>query len=271
MNREYCYLTFFTLVFFLCSFQPGTSQVVAGVSNPGEYRFNPNVNISLTNFSTQTDDLDLDCDGIADIQFRVYYGNISVDDVITIDLIMLDSSVSVLIDTVANGNDVPLLADQGDSLSLTNGQWASGSNNIRLALFNGGFGPPDYYTIETDRYLFWKKGGLEGWFKGSWDIYGGGVVSLDINEVLRYCRLTSLGTSRNNDVKLYPNPLKNGNLKIENDHRVFSYQLFSPKGVKLQEGRVPLDGIELPDTKGIYLVSLRMRNGSTVVKKIVQR
>lgn len=272
MSNIHRIATTLILLFGILSHLPALSQITAGGPSGVAVVVTPGINLTASTLFPFKDSaaFDMDCDSQDDFIFRLNHGSPAFDIPHIAGIEILDTSIQFCVDTNANYFDGLRFYDLGDTLNCTgNSKWST-DTDILLGNYGCGFCTP-LSEGETDKYIYWKQGIFEGWIKLSFDLNTSpSPITLDVHEILSHCLSASLEVDPLGDIKAFPNPNETGVLRFRNDLQIQSYTLYSLSGKRLMEGTISPNGLELPASKGVYLLQIDLLDGSTLIKKIIR-
>ena len=104
-------------------------------------------------------------------------------------------------------------------------------------------------------------------------------VEVYLNELVKpvtdiQTKITATENVYSQSLKIYPNPVTNGNISINADNTIVSAQLFSLNGIKLNEFKTSSSSLSVPMDKlktGAYILKITLENGHSIPTIIVKQ
>lgn len=261
----------FTILFLCCTGIPMTlAQMTAGSTPNGMCIINPLINLSVdVVFEEDTASFDIDGDGVNDLRIRLYKGATIVDGASSVVMYQLNSSVEICSDTgfFAMANYYNL--DDTLSCAITD-EW---NMNFPSPLGNYGcflcFGP----SLITDSYIAFRLDSVITWIKISFDIDDSEAeLTASISEVLTVCTVNSIGKMKHKgEFNVFPNPVSDRMISIECAESVLSVEVFNMMGQRVTIPAIADNQIELPESKGMYMVKVYGENGGYWQRKVLRQ
>ncbi len=104
-------------------------------------------------------------------------------------------------------------------------------------------------------------------------------VEVYLNELVKpvtdvQSKITATENIFSQSLKIYPNPVSNGNISINADNTIVSAQLFSLSGMKLNEFTAGSNSLSIPMDKlktGAYILKITLENGNSIPTIILKQ
>jgi hypothetical protein len=104
-------------------------------------------------------------------------------------------------------------------------------------------------------------------------------VEIYLNELVKpvtdvQAKITATENVFSQSLKIYPNPVTNGNISINADNTIVSAQMFSLNGIKLNEFKTGSNSLSVPMDKlktGAYILKITLENGNSIPTIILKQ
>ena len=258
--------TFFLPLVFLS--QILICQINAGEVVEGTSSFDPNVLLENSeSWTTITDSIDLDCDGIDDLELRLYNGAIEIDDVNGCTLKRLNENLEIC----GSGDDIyfrpQYYSFSSEMTCMGDFDWVSDST-YGLGNF-GGWIPLPPSLIEDEYIAFRMNAGTVdeayGWINISFNLEVWDLTA-EIHEVLILCEPSHISEEHFRSSIVFPNPTSDGYFTIEGVRNEDKVQLFDAMGREIPLERINKGQFKFDSMSGYYSLRIVHEHGIEIVK-----
>lgn len=251
---------------------PLQAQLLAGEIPDGGFSYDLSVDLSLElTHSSDTADLELDCDDFMDARAVLMRGAPEVDAPHVASLQFVDNDIEVCMDMAPGSQQRPKYYSFGESLDCSGDFAWQLTDQLVLGDLGGffGIGP---WTIDS-QYIAFRRGGEMGWMLLSFDLNGLDEIRLQIHEILPLCQgpLSVVETEEPALFSLYPNPVLGGALHVEFTKDIRQLEVLDPSGRMLASYSGMLRTVAAPETAGSYFLRATFTDGARSVSRFVRQ
>jgi hypothetical protein len=247
----------------------GTAQIDAGDAPQGTSAYYPGIDIQLaTQFTSGTEQFDLDCDSIPDIAALLVRGEPAIDAPNSAWLNLLHPGIELCKDMAMN--ERPQYYTAGQLLDCSGAfTWQTDSFNVLGDM--GTFGAIGPFVVDS-MYVAYRMGVAVGWILVSFDLTGGVVpVWLQINEALQLCGPNSVGSLASAPaLQLLPNPGHGGPIQLQSAEPFQRIEVLDLSGKVLAQYSGSVRTIASPEVAGTYLVRAWYADGRRAIGRLVR-
>ncbi len=258
------------------------AQLVAGVVPAGYTSTAYSIHLEpLVDFTEDSTDFDVDCDGVDDFRLFLDRNNPSIDASNRLYLRSLVDSIRICVDDMTT-----LCPNYNHSLNYIDGQVMTCASPFAMlnddnvvvgdyvTFLCGGVAPQaaDSVYIHYDKTV---NGALfEGWILMSFDIVSSNTIDpwAEVYAAIGMCGATGIDQHDLGDLQfeLYPNPSTEGRFNWSSSTRVISVEVFDLIGQCIHTGPGGTIGsLELRARKGSYLMKCRTEGGLVHVERLI--
>jgi len=262
------YIILIAVFFFLIQSGMSYAQVLAGSVPLGTSIVYPNIILKdATPGGSEMDSVDLDCDGIKETVFELYYGNPSLDFCHAFNLFVRDSSIEICADSGSMFMPKIPLYNYGDTLCSGDYIWR---NNGQYHIGWGAGLCFPYRDLEIEKYIGFRKFQSTAWIKVSFDLSGGiDTVSATIHEFLALCDYAEIRDySSDKFFNISPNPSVDGKIRLKADRRISKIEITNAFGQVVNSLSGDHLTMTLPETSGLYILRVIDSKGNYQAEKV---
>lgn len=250
---------------------PVRAQLTAGEVPVGSIAYEVNIILSLDlQFTTDSADLELDCDDFADIRAVLHHGAPPVDAPHVASLHFVDDDIEMCMDMGPSFQQRPKYHAFGETLDCSGDfDWQFADPLVLGDL--GGFQGTGPWTIDS-MYIAYRRGDEMGWILLSFDLTGNDEVRLEIHRILPICQGPTAVAENEQParVTLYPNPGNGGTLHVESARGLRHLELLDPTGRVIAQYSGSARTIPAPEIAGSYLVRATFADGRRSVSRFMR-
>jgi len=248
-----------------------SGQGLAGSIPPGSSVLKQAVSLSIEGYQVDTMAyLDIDCDGLNDIGFKIYQGYPPGNEDNLAYLSIFNNAFSIC---TTDSTGIVSLYNLDDTLCITGHQWTSDSLYV-LGCY--GYNCTEPVWNENEKYIAYKKNTTQaiGWIKLSIHLFSEKApqpITLIIHEWLLLCIPNALVDIRNDpSLVIYPNPTKDGWVHIQHPELINHINVITSLGKIAKSYSGQETQILLPDNKGLYIIQVISTQDQTSYKKVLR-
>ena len=258
-------------VAFLMISAPLLAQLTAGEIPAGSIAYTTNIDLNLTTqFTSDSADVELDCDDFGDVRAQLFRGAPEVDAPHVAMLHFVDNDIEVCTDLTTGFQLRPKFYSFSEVLACVgNFDWLMGDQLVLGDL--GGFtgiGP----TRIDSMYIAYRRGNEMGWILLSFDLESP-EISLQIHHVLPICQGPNSIEQYEapTPVSLFPNPSNGGSIRVESPYALMSLEFLDPTGRVIAQYNGNTRTMAAPERSGTYFLRATDTNGLQTVTRFVQQ
>lgn len=262
--------TLLALALILC-YAPLHAQLLAGEVPDGSTAYQVGIDLTLsTAFSSDSADVEFDCDDFMDAWARLYRGAPEIDAPHVAMLDFLDEDIEVCMDLTGGFQQRPKYHAFGEALDCSGGFEYMFADELVLGDL-GGFTAIGPWTVDS-MYIAYRRGGIVGWILLSFDLTGLDI-RLQIHELLSICDgTTAIATNEAlAPLALFPNPSNGEVLRVESPDAIRALDVFDATGRRVAGYRGMVRTIYGPERPGCYLVQATHADGRRSVTRLVRQ
>lgn len=251
---------------------PLRAQLTAGEVPDGSIMYEVNIDLSLDlAFTSDTADLELDCDDFMDVRAVLLRGAPEIDAPHVASLLFVDDDIEVCMDMAPAFQQRPKYHAFGEVMDCSGDFDWQIADQLVLGDLGGfmGIGP---WTIDS-MYIAFRRGSETGWILLSFDLAGTDELHLQVHRLLPICQGPA-GVTEDEPptwVNLYPNPGTGGMIRVESARPLRQLELLDASGRVIAQYVGNVRMIAAPETAGSYLVRATFTDGRRSVSRCMQQ
>jgi hypothetical protein len=266
--------TTLTPILLLLLSAPMHAQLSAGEVPDGSIAYEVNIDLFLDQaFTSDTADLELDCDDFMDARAMLFRGAPEIDAPHVASLQFVDDDIEVCMDMSPSTNFQlrPKYYAFGEVLDCSGDfDWQVADQLVLGDI--GGFMAIGPWVMDS-MYIAYRRGNEMGWILLSFDLTGNDGSRLQVHRLLPICQGPNAvaENERPSLLSLYPNPGNGGTIRVESANDLRQLELLDSSGRMIARYSGNVQMIAAPEIAGSYLVRATFTDGQRSVSRFVRQ